>query len=159
MVFQFKGICGWPYIQMLGSNKVKLNEFKLSIDDVMKALLESWSLESTEEPENWEPSNPSRGQCGISSLIINDYFGGKLVLWKVFVGEEQVGFHYSNELSDGTQFDATGDQFWENEELREPSSFERPDKPPKNGADRYINLAKLVRSKLESSLVEVTAST
>ncbi|WP_428239511.1 YunG family protein [Gynuella sp.] len=123
---------------------------KPSPDDVLKALQDSWSLESTEEPENWTPSNPSRGQCGISSLIINDYFGGKLVLWKVFVGEDQVGFHYSNELPDGTPFDSTGDQFWESEELKEPSAFVRPDKSPKNGAERYKALAKLVRKKLES---------
>lgn len=130
-----------------------------SIDEVLKALQDSWSLETTEEPENWTPSNPSRGQCGVSSLIINDYFGGKLVLWKVFVGEEHVGFHYSNELPDGTPFDSTADQFWESEELKEPSSFERPNKPPKNGADRYLNLSNLVRSKLEKNQVEAAAST
>ncbi|MFS1427299.1 hypothetical protein LMH73_009075, partial [Vibrio splendidus] len=96
---------------------------------------------------------------GISALIINDYFGGKLVLWKVFLGEDQVGFHYSNELPDGTLFDSTGDQFWESEELKEPSSFERPDKLPKNGADRYLNLSSLVRSKLESYRVEAEVST
>lgn len=138
---------------------MQFENFKPSVNDVMKALRESWSLESTEEPENWEPSNPSRGQCGISSLIINDYFGGKLVLWKVFAGEEQVGFHYSNELPDGAQFDSTGDQFWESEELREPSAFVRPDKLPKNGADRYLKLAGLVSSKLERYLVEAEAST
>ena len=132
---------------------------KPSFDDVLKALRDSWSLESTEEPENWTPSNPSRGQCGISSLIINDYFGGKLVLWKVFVGEEQVGFHYSNELPDGTPIDSTGNQFWETEVLKEPSSFDRPDKLPKNGADRYLNLSDLVRSKLESYRVKAAVST
>ncbi|WP_132704309.1 YunG family protein [Reinekea marinisedimentorum] len=125
-----------------------------SLDEVLKALRDSWSLESTEEPENWTPSNPSRGQCGVSSLIINDYFGGKLVLWKVYVGEEQVGFHYSNELPDGTPIDSTAEQFWENEELKEPSSFERPNRPPKNGADRYLILSSLVRSKLESNRVK-----
>lgn len=132
---------------------------KPSLDYVLKALQDSWSIESTEEPEDWSPSNPSRGQCGISSLIINDYFGGKLVLWKVFVGEEQIGFHYSNELPDGTAFDATGDQFWESEILREPFSFERPNKPPKNGADRYLKLSDLVRSKLECYRVEAVTST
>ena len=132
---------------------------KPSISDVLKALQDSWSLESTEEQENWTQSNPSRGQCGISALIINDYFGGKLVLWKVFLGEDQVGFHYSNELPDGTLFDSTGDQFWESEELKEPSSFERPDKLPKNRADRYLNLSNLVRSKLESYRVGAEVST
>ncbi|MEZ8236517.1 hypothetical protein AB4116_01035 [Vibrio splendidus] len=132
---------------------------KPSISDVLKALQDSWSLESTEEPENWTQFNPSRGQCGISALIINDYFGGKLVLWKVFLGEDRVGFHYSNELPDGTLFDSTGDQFWESEELKEPSSFERPDKLPKNGADRYLNLSNLVRSKLESDRVGAEVST
>lgn len=130
-----------------------------SLDDVAKALKESWSLGTTEEPENWAPANPSRGQCGISSLIINDYFGGKLVLWKVFVGEEQIGFHYSNELPDGTQFDSTGEQFWESEELREPLSFVRPGSLPKNGADRYLNLSKLVPSKLDGYRVRAATST
>ena len=78
-----------------------------SLSEVLQALQESWSIDSTDDPENWNPSNPSRGQCGMSSLIINDYFGGKLVLWKVFVGEEQDGVHYSNELPDGTPFDST----------------------------------------------------
>ena len=121
-----------------------------SLPEVLQALRESWSLASSEEPENWTPSNPSRGQCGISSLIVNDYFGGNLVLWKVFVEDEQVGFHYSNELPDRTRIDATGDQFWENESLRDPDVFARPNKPPKNGADRYIALAELVKTKLEN---------
>ena len=89
-----------------------------SLSEVLQALQDSWSIDSTDDPENWNPSNPSRGQCGMSSLIINDYFGGKLVLWKVFVGEEQAGVHYSNELPDGTPFDSTGDQFWDTEELK-----------------------------------------
>ncbi|MEZ9473792.1 hypothetical protein AB4172_01485 [Vibrio splendidus] len=130
-----------------------------NLDEVLKALQDSWSIESTDEPENWTQSNPSRGQCGMSSLIINDYFGGKLVLWKVFVGQEQVGVHYSNELPDGTPFDSTGDQFWDIEELQEPSSFERPNRPPKNGADRYLKLSDLVRSKLENNRVEEAVST
>ncbi|MBU2706025.1 hypothetical protein KCM76_08520 [Zooshikella marina] len=131
--------------------------YKPSLDEVLNALRDSWSLESTEEPENWEPSNPSRGQCGISSLIINDYFGGQLVLWKVFVGEEQVGFHYSNELPDGTWIDSTRDQFWENEMLRDPEVFTRPNTPPKNGADRYAELSKLVNKKIEGYALGVNA--
>ncbi|ROS05107.1 hypothetical protein EDC56_0632 [Sinobacterium caligoides] len=65
-----------------------------------------------------------------------------------------MGVHYSNELPDGTPFYATGDQFFEREELREPSVFTRPSKSPKNGADRYAQLSELVRCKLESYLVE-----
>ncbi|MDL5028251.1 hypothetical protein QR676_13510 [Vibrio sp. TMPB1044] len=72
---------------------------------------------------------------------------------------EQVGFHYSNELRNGTPFDSTGDQFWESEELKDPSSFERPEKPPKNGADRYLNLSNLVRSKLENYRAEAEVVT
>ena len=130
-----------------------------SLSEVLQALQDSWSIDSTDEPENWNPSNPSRGQCGMSSLIINDYFGGKLVLWKVFVGEEQDGVHYSNELPDGTPFDSTGDQFWDTEELKEPLSFERPSELPKNGADRFLRLSDLVRSKLECKQEEKSIST
>lgn len=120
-------------------------------EQLLLALRESWSMATTEEPENWTPENPSRGQCGISSLIVNDYLGGKLVLWKVFVDDRHVGFHYSNELPDGTAVDVTADQFWDTEELREPSAFDRPDKPPKNGADRYAVLAGSVEAHLRAS--------
>ncbi len=130
-----------------------------SLEEVESALRESWSLESTEEPENWKPSNPSRGQCGISSLIVNDYFGGKLVLWKAFADGVQIGLHYSNELPDGTQVDSTREQFWANEELRDPESFDRPNEPPKNGADRYLALSKLVKEKLVSSKVDEVSTT
>ncbi|WP_211227189.1 YunG family protein [Saccharospirillum impatiens] len=129
---------------------MKLNQVEPSLEELEIALRKSWSLESTEEPENWTLSNPSRGQCGISSLIVNDYFGGKLVLWKVFIGNKQIGFHYSNELPDGTKVDVTSDQFWTNEELRDPKPFDRPNIPPKNGADRYLALAILVKEKLEN---------
>ncbi|EAR10665.1 YunG family protein [Reinekea blandensis] len=120
----------------------------LTVHDVLEALKQSWSSATTEEPENWTPDNLSRGQCGISSLIIHDYFAGRLVLWKVFVGDQQVGFHYSNELPDGTAFDATGDQFWPEEVLREPTVLERPCRLPKVGADRYLILSKRVRDVL-----------
>ena len=133
---------------------MKLDKMKPSLEEIKKVLQDSWSLESTEEPENWKPSNPSRGQCGISSLIINDYFGGKLVLWKVFIGDKQTGFHYSNELPDGSKIDVTSDQFWTNEEVKDPESFDRPNKPPKNGVDRYLALSKLVKEKLASTSVE-----
>ncbi len=124
---------------------------KPSLEAVLQALRESWSLETSEEPENWTASNPSRGQCGVSSLIVHDYFGGSLVLWQVFIDEVQVGFHYSNELPNGMRIDATGDQFWQSEVLKAPCTLTRPSKYPKNGADRYLILSKRVASKLQSS--------
>ena len=51
------------------------------INDIKKELIKSWS-KNTCTPylkEQWSISNPSLGQCAITSLIVNDFCGGKIM--------------------------------------------------------------------------------
>lgn len=74
----------------------------------LKSLLEtSWSKETCSPGlrNNWSSDNPSLGQCAISALIVNDFFGGKIMRCMASSGS-----HYYN-LIDDEIVDLTVEQF------------------------------------------------
>jgi hypothetical protein len=81
--------------------------------EVAAAIRRSWD-EHTCDPVDlpWSPGNPSRGQCGVTALVINDVLGGDLVLGEVhYASGERQGHHWWNRLPDGTFVDLTREQF------------------------------------------------
>lgn len=74
------------------------------IEIVNKVLSKSWSLESSSK---WSDDNPAKGQCGVTSLVINNLLGGEIK--KIKLPE---GWHYYN-IINGTRFDFTVSQFKE----------------------------------------------
>lgn len=79
-------------------------------DEVIEAIRNSWSVETSGTPEEWTPDNPAKGHCDVSSFVAWDYLGGDLVLSQVFVDGEMTEHHYSNRI-DGEDFDLTREQF------------------------------------------------
>jgi hypothetical protein len=75
-----------------------------SVDVVSFAerLASGWSIETS---SRWSPESPARGQCGVTSLVAHDLFGGLIL--KTFLPE---GPHFYN-LIDGRRFDFTSVQF------------------------------------------------
>lgn len=65
-------------------------------------LRECWSRESS---SLWTAENPARGQCGVTALVIQDYFGGEIL--KTLVDGKS---HFYNEIN-GCKYDFTADQF------------------------------------------------
>lgn len=53
----------------------------------------------------WSEDNPSLGQCAVTSLIVNDFFGGKIMRCMTSTGS-----HYYN-LIDDEIVDLTSEQF------------------------------------------------
>jgi len=72
------------------------------IKKIEDSLLRCWSLETGSK---WTAENPSRGQCSVTALVINDLFGGRLL--KTTVDEQ---WHYYNWIQ-GQRFDFTMKQF------------------------------------------------
>ncbi len=72
-----------------------------------KALEKSWSRETSYWSDDWSEENPSYGQCAVTALVIQDYFGGELLRGDV----DGYGSHYWNMLSDGSEVDFTKQQF------------------------------------------------
>jgi len=70
---------------------------------ILNSLKKCWSEKSS---ENWSEENPSRGQCSVTAIVIQDNFGGDIV--KTLSKEGQ--WHYYNRIN-GISYDFTSDQF------------------------------------------------
>lgn len=86
--------------------------------DLLTSLaLIGWDAETSADPDNYERvGRPSYGQCAVTALVVQDLVGGDLLRVEVTdkVPYGQVGktvSHYYNLLPDGTELDATRDQF------------------------------------------------
>jgi hypothetical protein len=71
-------------------------------DRVATALLASWSLATSEQ---WLASNPARGQCNVTALLINEHFGGEILKTPLPEGD-----HFYNRI-DRKRIDLTDSQF------------------------------------------------
>jgi len=74
------------------------------------ALQQSWSRETSSDPQNWNPNNPAWGQCAVSSLIAHDYLGGEIVWGNAILPDGRTISHYFN-LVKGQEKDFTRSQF------------------------------------------------
>ena len=69
---------------------------------VAAALLDSWSLKTSGQ---WLASNPARGQCNVTALLVNEFFGGEILKTPLPEGD-----HFYNRI-DGKRIDLTDSQF------------------------------------------------
>nr|WP_134684596.1 hypothetical protein [Brevibacillus migulae] len=74
------------------------------IHRLKQILFQTWSLQSSSK---WTPQNPAMGQCGVTSLVVQELLGGQLVKTKL-----PVGWHYYNVIN-GRRYDFTESQFAE----------------------------------------------
>lgn len=79
----------------------------MEIGELKKLLSFSWKVETCSPGlrNYWNEENPSLGQCAITALIVNDYFGGKIMRCMASTGS-----HYYN-LIGNEIIDLTVEQF------------------------------------------------
>lgn len=79
----------------------------MDIKELKQLLMKSWDLETCSPGlrDKWSEENPSLGQCAVTTLIVNDFFEGKIMRCMTSSGS-----HYYN-LIDGKIFDLTIEQF------------------------------------------------
>lgn len=83
---------------------------KPSIEELIKALQDSWGADTCFDASEWSNGNPARGQCVVSSLVVQKYLGGELLRYRVS-GNNVNETHYCNMLDDGTILDTTASQY------------------------------------------------
>jgi hypothetical protein len=71
-------------------------------EQIQKALLNSWSIESSSK---WSKESPANGQCGVTALVVNDLVGGEIMKTKL-----PEGWHFYNYYG-GKRYDFTASQF------------------------------------------------
>ena len=71
-----------------------------------RALRKSWKLDTCYPGDKikWRSKNPAVGQCAVTSLVLNDFLGGKIAYNRQFK-------HYWNILDNGDVIDLTKEQF------------------------------------------------
>ncbi|WP_286540755.1 YunG family protein [Variovorax fucosicus] len=75
--------------------------------DLYRAISRIWSADTSSPTGAWSPSNPAQNHCSITSLIVQDHFGGEILSTKT-----SGGTHFYN-LVDGAKWDLTVSQFAE----------------------------------------------
>lgn len=80
------------------------------------------SKDTCYEPQRhlWSDGNASLGQCYVTTLIVHDFFGGKIMKAKSSNGIS----HYWNRIN-GKDIDLTRDQFPTNERFTDEQVLER----------------------------------
>ncbi len=69
--------------------------------------------ETSSDPDGWTETNPLWGHCAVVSLLVQDYFYGKILRVSLLEIPEFAAMrsHYFNELPSGTVTDFTAAQF------------------------------------------------
>ena len=88
-----------------------------TLQDIVHALQLAWSTDTAYNPNDWSESNKARGQCVVSSLVVQDYLGGDMLRYSVDEGDLHET-HYVNKLDDGTVIDTTASQYKQPVNLR-----------------------------------------
>lgn len=72
----------------------------VSRERLESAIRQAWSQETSASPDEWDAtSNPERGQCVPSSLVVQDYLGGEIErLATEYQGTRET--HYRNRVDD-----------------------------------------------------------
>lgn len=83
---------------------------KPPLDELLTTLHAAWGPDTCFMKSEWNAQNPARGQCVVSSLVVQDYLGGELMRYKVR-GDGIEEMHYCNVLDGGAILDTTGQQY------------------------------------------------
>lgn len=100
-----------------------------SVTEVADAIVASWgedTMYATKEVLPRKPGCRSRGQCGTTAGVVQDWLGGDILAADVYRDGELVGVHYWNRLAGGEEVDLTADQFLPNEALVGRREVRRP---------------------------------
>lgn len=123
-----------------------------SLAQIEEVISECWSPETCDPVDlpDWSTGNPARGQCGVTALVVQDLFGGDLLLAEVRHADgSRQGLHYWNRLCGGLELDLTRSQFTDGEVVGAPEVVSRPENTAQGRlAKQYRVLSERVASRL-----------
>ncbi len=95
----------------------------MELTKLSNMLENSWDKNTSACPDLWTTNNPARGQCVVTSLIVQDMYGGDILVTKTDLGES----HFYNRLPNGTVLDLTRKQYPLCKEFSTPRKRRRND--------------------------------
>lgn len=121
-----------------------------TLADIERAIRGAWCAETSfirRTAPPWSADNPSRGQCGTTSLVLQDLVGGDLLVADVTDHGEPDGVHYWNRFN-ALEIDLTREQFGPSHYVGKPKVVARPPDGPRKGVEQYELLRRKVFSEL-----------
>lgn len=79
--------------------------------NITSALEQAWVKKTSYCPDEWTTDNPARGQCVVSSLVIQNYFGGDIGRVEATFMDGRTEKHFFNILPNGEVLDTTKSQY------------------------------------------------
>jgi hypothetical protein len=122
-----------------------------TLTDIEAAIRAAWNVDTCDPVDvpDWRPDNPSRGQCGVTALVLHDLLGGDLLLAEIHHADgTRQGVHYWNRLPNGLEIDLTRAQFQNAETISPPRTAPRPPGPPRRARAQYDLLRRRVHEAL-----------
>lgn len=123
-----------------------------NLTEVDAALRASWAADTCSPDdvarEPWRPENPAWGHCDISTLLVHDLFGGRLLVGEVDLDGRPQGHHWWNELPSGIQLDVTHEQFRHGQRVTGARVVVRPPGPLPRRWPEYLLLRERVAGRL-----------
>jgi hypothetical protein len=118
--------------------------------DLDRALRASWAADtcSPDDQLEWVPGNPAWGHCDVTALVVNDVFGGDLIVGEVHLDRSQHGFHWWNRLPSGVALDLTREQVQHGQTVTPARVIERPPGPLRRRSEEYDLLRRRVADHL-----------
>jgi ADP-ribose pyrophosphatase YjhB (NUDIX family) len=97
-----------------------------ALEHALRAAWCLWTSDPVDQP-TWTEANPASGQCASTALVVQDRFGGGLLMADVHEADgSRQGVHYWNRLPDGRELDLTREQFQRGEVVGPARAIERP---------------------------------
>jgi hypothetical protein len=121
-----------------------------SLAEIEAACRAAWAIDTCDptDVDEWTSDNPSRGQCGATSRVVNDLLGGEVLIAKVLRPDgSQQGYHYWNRLPDGSEVDLTHAQFVAGEVIQQPETIDR--------SQPYFDWAEANYGRLRARVLEI----
>lgn len=123
-----------------------------SLAALQRAVEDAWSSDTADSPEEWSASNPARGQCAVTAVVLRHFLGGVILVAEVEGGH--VGEHHAwNRLSNGLELDLTRKQFKRGETIG-PGVVSEPYVLAPDGTDRAHLLLRRVQERLATCQTE-----
>jgi hypothetical protein len=83
-------------------------------DLLREMLMACWTKETSQDPENWSPENPSLGQCAVTACLLHDIYGLPVSRGQAFLPDGTTDSHYWND----EDLDFTREQFPDGTEIK-----------------------------------------
>lgn len=118
-----------------------------TLREIEQAIRAAWSRETSDDPDEWSETNPARGQCAVTALLVRELLGGEILVANVLRDGVRDDRHAWNRLPSGLTLDLTREQFTQGERFAEPR-IEEPLLTHRH-PERFATLRERVRSTLE----------